>query len=270
MSFHMSIRRKVAIATWNSPKEGNIYGKLTIDMTNALKYIEYLRDLTQKKITITHLIGKSVGMALAECPDINGRILFGRYIPHKTADVSFLVSLENGKDLDRLKITSIDQKSISQIADELKGRAQDLKSGKDRDHEKSKPILKMLPTWLIKPILRFFGFLSGAVGLDLPAFGVKKFPFGACLITNVGMFGIDEGYAPPVPFAHIPVLLSVPEIKKRPIVENDQIVIKPMLDIMATIDHRFLDGHRGSMIAKMLKNMLENPWIMDGFSQMPS
>lgn len=270
MSFHMSLRRKVAIATWNSPKEGNIYGKLTIDVTNALKYIDYLRNITQKKITITHLIGKSVGLALAKCPDINGRIFFGRYVPHKTADVSFLVSLEGGKNLDRCKISSIDQKSIPEIADELKSLASRLREGGDKDHEKSKPIIKLLPTWLIKPMLRFFGFLSGAAGINLPFLGVRSFPFGACLITNVGMFGLDEGYAPPVPFAHIPLLLAIPEIKKRVMVENDEVVIKPMLDIMATIDHRFLDGHRGSMIAKMLKNMLENPWTMEGLKDMPA
>ena len=32
----MSTRRKLAIATWDSPRKGNIYGKLTVDATEAL------------------------------------------------------------------------------------------------------------------------------------------------------------------------------------------------------------------------------------------
>ena len=34
----MSTRRKLAIATWSSPREGNIYGKLTLDATEALAF----------------------------------------------------------------------------------------------------------------------------------------------------------------------------------------------------------------------------------------
>lgn len=30
------LRRKLAIATWASPREGNIYGKLTVDATERL------------------------------------------------------------------------------------------------------------------------------------------------------------------------------------------------------------------------------------------
>ena len=36
----MTTRRKLAIATWDAPREGNIYGKLTVDATQALAYIQ--------------------------------------------------------------------------------------------------------------------------------------------------------------------------------------------------------------------------------------
>src|SRR5437868_3292437 len=36
----MSTRRKLAIATWGNPGEGNIYGKLTLDATEALAYLD--------------------------------------------------------------------------------------------------------------------------------------------------------------------------------------------------------------------------------------
>ena len=80
MSFHMSLRRKIAIATWSAPKEGNIYGKISIDMSNVLKYIEYLRKVSGEKITITHIIGRAAGLALAQCPDLNGRIFWALII----------------------------------------------------------------------------------------------------------------------------------------------------------------------------------------------
>jgi hypothetical protein len=36
-------RRKLAIATYDAPREANIYGKLTVDASQALAYIDPLR-----------------------------------------------------------------------------------------------------------------------------------------------------------------------------------------------------------------------------------
>lgn len=270
MSFHMSLRRKIAIASWSSPREGNIYGKVIVDMTNALSYIDYLRQTSGKRISITHLVGKAAGNALADCPDLNGRIFLGRYIPHKTMDLSFLVSVEGGADLGKFKVCNIDKKSIVEICDELKAGSDRLRKGKDENFEKPKKLIRWLPTWLIRPMLWLTGYLTGAAGISIKALGLEAFPFGAAIITSVGMFGVDEGYPPPTPFARVPVYLAIPEIKKRPVVIDDQIVIRPMLDLTATIDHRFMDGHRGSMIVKTLRNLLENPWLMDGLQEPPA
>lgn len=259
----MSLRRKMAIASWSAPKEGNIYGKISLDMTNVLKYIDFLRKKTQEKITVTHVIGRAVGLALAQCPDLNGRIFLGNYYPHKTVDISFLVSLEGGKDLAKFKLSHIDKKTTTEIAKELRYGVERLRKGEDQDFERPKSLIRALPTWLIKPILAITGYLTGCAGVDVAFFGLKKYPFGSCIITSVGMFGLDEGYAPPTPFARVPIYIAIPEIKKKPVVINDEIVIRPMIDITATIDHRFLDGHRGAMVAKMMREYLQNPWLMD-------
>lgn len=270
MAFHMSLRRKMAIASWSSPREGNIYGKVIVDMTNALNYIDYLRKTYGKKVSVTHLVGKAAGTALADCPDLNGRIFLGRYIPHKTMDLSFLVSLEGGNDLGKFKICNIDKKSVVEVCEELAQGADRLRKGKDENFEKPKSMIRLLPTWLLRPLLWFTGYLTAAAGINAKAFGLEKFPFGSAIITSVGMFGVDEGYAPPTPWARVPIYLAIPEVKKRPVVINDQIVIRPMLDLTATIDHRFMDGHRGSMIVKMLRNFMENPWLMDGLKEPPA
>ena len=64
----MTVRRKLAIATWGPPREGNIYGKLTVDATNALLWLDHVRKTTGEKVTITHFVGRVVGEALAQAP----------------------------------------------------------------------------------------------------------------------------------------------------------------------------------------------------------
>ena len=262
-NYRMSTRRKLAIATWSSPREGNIYGKLTIDATNALTYLQELNDKTGIKTTITHLVGRAAGLALKQAPDLNGRIVFGKYIPHETVDQSFLVALPQGHDLAKFKVCNIDQKTTSQIAEELKIGSEKLRSGKDANFEKSKGLLEILPTWLIRPMLWAIGYITGALGYEVKALGQEAFPFGTAIITSVGMLGIDEGYAPPTPFARVPVYLAITQIKKRPVVREDQIVIRPELDIMATVDHRFMDGYQGGQLVRQIRHYLENPSLMD-------
>lgn len=261
--YQMSTRRKLAIATWSSPKEGNIYGKLTIDATHALAYLQELNEKTGIKTSITHLVGRAAGLALKSAPDLNGRIVFGRYIPHETVDLAFLVALPHTQDLAKFKVCNIDQKTTVQIAEELRTAAERLRAGQDTDFEKSKGLLKALPTWLIRPILWLTGYVTGALGFEVKALGLEAFPFGTAIITSVGMLGIDEGYAPPTPFARVPVYLAITQIKQRAVVHQGEIVIRPQLDIMATVDHRFMDGYQGGMLVKQLKQYLENPASMD-------
>lgn len=269
MKYRMSTRRKLMIATWDAPAEGNIYGKISLDMTQALQYLAYLKTEKQQKITITHLIGKIAGNAMARTPSINGRIVFGKYIPFDTTDLSFLVVLNEGEDLAKVKVRNIDKKSLLEISQELSKQAQDVRAGKDDQFEKSKPLLRLFPTWLIRRILWFTGFLTGSLGIGVRALGLEPFPFGSCIVTSVGMMGVDEGYAPATPFARVPVYVVVTALKDEAVVIDGKIVVRPMLNLMATIDHRFLDGYQGGELIRYFREAISKPWTLDGLSEAP-
>ena len=78
----MSTRRKLAIATWGSPREGNIYGKMTLDATAALEHLERLSRETGEHITMTHFVGKVMAEVLATSSGLNGFLRFGTYHQH--------------------------------------------------------------------------------------------------------------------------------------------------------------------------------------------
>jgi len=262
-----STRRKLAIATWSSPREGNIYGKLVMDAGEAVAYVEHLRKTTGEKVTVGHIVGKAAAMAMKAAPGLNGRIVLGKYVPHETVDVTFLVALEDGRDLAKTKIPSADEKSVADIAKALAEGAGKLRGGKDADFEKSKGIVRALPSWLLKPMLWTTGFLTGSLGLA--AFGLEPFPFGSCVITNVGAFGVDEGYAPPTPFARVPVLILVGAVRDQPAVVAGKVVPRPLVTITATVDHRFIDGAQLGQLAKVLRKGFEEPWTLDGLAKAP-
>lgn len=266
---YMTTRRKLAIATWSRPTEGNIYGKMTLDATNALAWLAHLRETSGEKVTITHFVGRVVGEALSQAPSLNGYLRLNRYVPHDRTSLAFLVSLEEGANLAKAKVEDIDKKSVVDIARELRELAQRLRAGKDDAFKKSQGPIQMLPVWLIKPIVWLSGWLTASLGLSVPALGLEAFPFGSCIVTSVGMFGLDEGYAPPTPFARAPVLVLIGAMRDTPVVRDGEVVIRKMLTITATIDHRFMDGHQGGVLARVVRECFENPWSLDGLQAPP-
>jgi hypothetical protein len=258
------LRRKLAIASWDGPREPNIFGRMVLDAEPALAYVDHLRQTTGEKVTMTTVIGKAVAMALAATPSLNGYIRLGNYVEHEHVNIAFLVSFEDGKNLAKAKIDDLDKKSILDATLELKALAERLKQGKDEAFNKSMGPVKMLPTFVLKRILKIVQFLSTNLGLAIPALGVEKFPFGSCIITNVGVFGLDEGFVPPTPFAGVPLYVLIGAVKEAPWVENGVITVRRQVTITATIDHRFMDGAQGATLAKTLRKYLTNPWLFDG------
>jgi pyruvate dehydrogenase E2 component (dihydrolipoamide acetyltransferase) len=265
----MSVRRKLAIATWSAPREGNIYGKLDLDVEEVLLYIAWLREQSGEKVTLTHFIGKCVAMALSLSPGLNGVIRAGSYKEKSTVDISYLVALEEGKNLAKAKINDFDKKSVADVAKELRELAAKLYSGKDESFNKTMGPLKSLPTWIIRPLTKVVGYLTGVWGVNVPAFGLEAYPFGSCIITNVGVFGLDEGYAPPTPYAHVPVYVLIGAMRDAVVAVDGQAVIQKRLTLCATIDHRFLDGAQGGILAREVRKYFANPWLLEGLDGRP-
>lgn len=263
-------RRKLAIATWSAPSEPNIYGKLVLDATQVLSYIAWLRERSGEKVTVGHVVGKALALALKQAPGLNGRILFGRFVPHETVDITFLVALEGGADLAKAKIERVDEKPVAEIARALRERVERLRGGRDEDFEKSKGLLRALPTWLLRPLVFVTGWVTAALGVSARGLGLERFPFGSAVITNVGVFGVDEGFAPPTPFARVPVLVLVGAVSDRPAAVDGKVVVRPQLTITATLDHRFIDGAQVAVLARNVRATFDNPWSLEGLSGPPA
>ena len=76
-------------------------------------------------------------------------------------------------------------------------------------------------------------------------------------ISNLGMYGIDEFTAiinPPNA-----AILAVGAAKKKPVVENDQIVIRDRMRVTMSCDHRVVDGAIGAEFLQTLRKNLEQP-----------
>lgn len=126
-------------------------------------------------------------------------------------------------------------------------------------HVHVQPMIRALPTFLLRPIVHFVGWLGCCLGLSVPALGVKPFPFGTCIVTSVGSMGMDTAFAPHTPWAHVPLLVMVGAVADKAVARNGQAVVRPTLTLTCTLDHRFADGSAAAHVAKRIRTFIENP-----------
>jgi 2-oxoglutarate dehydrogenase E2 component (dihydrolipoamide succinyltransferase) len=54
-------------------------------------------------------------------------------------------------------------------------------------------------------------------------------------------------------------ILGMHNIVERPVVENGEIVIRPMMYVALSYDHRIIDGHDAVLFLVTVKQIIEDP-----------
>lgn len=119
-----------------------------------------------------------------------------------------------------------------------------------------------MPVWVIRIVVHFFGWLA-ALGFNIKPLGVHEHPFGTCMVTSVGMMGLDLVWAPFTPFAHTPIIVTVGAMKDEVVVVDGKPAVRPILYLNATVDHRYVDGGDMAVFAKIIRSTMEHPRLLD-------
>ncbi len=120
---------------------------------------------------------------------------------------------------------------------------------------------------LVVPVIRDADRLSvagveAAIG-DLAAkardrtLGIADLQGAVFTITNGGIFG--SLLSTPILNPPGSAILGMHSIKKRPIVVDDEIAIRPMMNLAVSYDHRLIDGKEAVTFLKRIVDCLENP-----------
>src|ERR1051326_5596744 len=168
------------------------------------------------KISINDIIIKVTAAALLQHPQVNASFQekFVRYYEH--ADIGVAVAIEDG--LITPVVRAADQKSLSQIAAEVRELAERARSKR------------------LKP---------------------EEYTGATFSISNLGMFGIDEFTAvinPPEG-----AILAIGPMTAKPVVRDNELVIRQMMRVTMSCDHRVIDGATGAKFLQTFKKILENP-----------
>ena len=83
---------------------------------------------------------------------------------------------------------------------------------------------------------------------------------GACTITNIGPLG--GLFATPIIHQPELAIVGLHTIADRPVVRNGEIVIRKMMYLSVSFDHRWIDGAEGARFMTDLVELIENPGLL--------
>jgi pyruvate dehydrogenase E2 component (dihydrolipoamide acetyltransferase) len=88
----------------------------------------------------------------------------------------------------------------------------------------------------------------------------EEYTGGTFSISNLGMFGIEQFTAiinPPEAG-----IIAVGGASEKAVVRNGEIVVRSMMNVTMSCDHRVIDGATGAKFLQTFKQMLETPAMM--------
>ena len=198
----------------------HFYLRRSVKMENLLDFRQKInKKLSNKniKVSINDIIIKACSEALQSNPDANAIWAGNKLIKFESSDIAVAVSVEGGLFTPVIKDT--DQKTISNISEEMKDLASRAKAK------------KLIPT---------------------------EFQGGSFAISNLGMFGIESFDAiinPP----HAAILAVGTGKKKPVVSDDGSLGAATEMELSLSVDHRVIDGVLGAQLLHTIVDNLENP-----------
>lgn len=255
--------RKIAIGMWDRPGDPTVYGFERLDMSEALPYLDQVSASAGVRISPMALVVKAIAHALATYPELNVIIINGRVMQRRDVNIFCQVAIPHSDaskaDLSGVKLERVPELDLVQIAQGLRGRADRLRRGEDRDIERQKRLIDRVPRLLMRRVVRAVDLLTFNLPIDLDSLGLHSDPFGTCMVSNVGSLDIKLGFAPLVPESRCPLLLLPGALYEDVFAIDGKPQVRQAMQMSMTFDHRCYDGYQIALIAKIIRAHVQQP-----------
>lgn len=199
----------------------HVYFSAGVDTTNLTAFRARINASGTGKVAVSDLLVLAASRGLQEYPEVNVSLVGDEVVCYKSTNIGIAVGGDSGLIVPVVK--NAQEKSLTMIAKETRDLVERAKAG------------RLAP---------------------------EEFSGGTFTISNLGPFGIESFTAivnPPEA-----AILAVSAVKKTPVVVageegKDSVVVKPVMNIQLSVDHRLIDGLLAAKFVKYFKELLENP-----------
>lgn len=259
--------RVTSAAIYTTPTDSRVYGTLDIDVTDAASF---LRDKREQgvKLTMVHLATAVLARAIAfDVPEMNCFIRRGSVVGRERMDVMVPVQVGGDTGVTAVLIRDAHARSATSIAEEIRGKAQASRAGQEIKAAQNKYLLNRVPWPLRRPVFRLLKWITVDMGLEIKALGLSAHSFGSFVLSDIGSFGLNTGMTSLMPAAKVPAVIVLGKMEEKPVVKNGEVVIRTILPLTGTFDHRIVDGMQIGKLARGIKRNFRKPLWLDEVPQ---
>jgi pyruvate dehydrogenase E2 component (dihydrolipoamide acetyltransferase) len=255
--------RVTSAAIYTTPTDSRVYGTLDIDVTDARHFLQQRRSLGEK-ITMTHLAVVVLARAIAfDVPEMNCFIRRGAVVGRRRMDVMVPVSVGGDAGVTAAIIRDAHARPVSSIAAEVRQKAASGRAGAEIKAAQNKYMLNRVPWPLRRPVFRLLKWITVDMGIEIKALGLSAHSFGSFVVSDIGSFGLNTGMTALMPAAKVPAVIVLGKIEDKPVVRRGEIVIRTVLPLTGTFDHRIVDGMQIGKLARAIKRNFRKPEWLD-------
>ena len=254
--------RVTSAAIYTTPTDSRVYGTLDIDVTDAKGFMKQKRE-AGTKITMVHLATAVLARAVAfDVPEMNCFIRRGAVVGRQRLDVMVPVAMgEEG--VTSVIIRDAHARTVTSIAEEISGKAQRARAGNESKAAQNKYLLNRIPWPFRRPVFRLLKWITVDMGLEIKALGLSADSFGSFVVSDIGSHGLATGLTALMPAAKVPAVIVLGKIEEKPVVRDGEIVIRTILPLTGTFDHRIVDGAQIGKLARGIKRNFRKPEWLD-------
>ena len=255
--------RVTSAAIYTTPTDSRVYGTLDIDVTEAKDFIDRKR-AEGVKITMVHMTTAVLARAIAfDVPEMNCFIRRGAVVGREHLDVMVPVQVGGDTGVTAAIIRNTHARKVSDIANEIRNKAARSRDGEEIKAAKNKYVLNRIPWPLRRPIFRLLKWITVDMGIEIKALGLSAHSFGSFVVSDIGSFGLNTGMTALMPAAKVPCVIVLGKIEEKPVVRKGEIVVRTILPLTGTFDHRIVDGMQIGKLARGIKRGFRKPEWLD-------
>ena len=254
--------RVTAAAIYTAPSDSRVYGSLDIDVTDAKRFMDAKRR-SGVKITMLHLTTAVVARAIAfDVPELNCFIRRGSVVGRKRLNVMLPVMLDSQAGVSSVLVNDAHAKPVSDLASDIRQLVRKSRGGSESKASQNKYMLNRIPWPLRRVVFKFLKWLTVDLGVELRQLGLSSDSFGSFIVSDIGSFGLTSGMAALFPAAKIPAVIIMGKMEEKPVVRDGDIVIRTILPLTGTFDHRIVDGMQIGKLGRAIhRNFAKPEWL---------
>lgn len=244
--------------------DNEAYMKLNIDISGTEEYIrEYNKNHPDSRIAIFDVVIAAALKCIRLRPQMNRFIANQTMYQRNSITAAFTVKKDFRDDGDETlaRIVAEDNDNLEAISRKVRQQIALCKTQDDESTEAMNVIMKLPGKHLIGAIARFLdkhGWMPQSV--------IATDPYQCSVVlTNLGSIGMDIGYHHLMNWGTNSIFIIVGTKKTNTHIDPEgKVTTTRELDLAFTIDERISDGFYYARSLKLIKQLIENPKLMEG------